>query len=58
MTATETPRTERRTHREQRAHVAALHTVEPEPADVAGFDAFMRRYVAGLPVERAAVECV
>ncbi len=25
MTATETPRTERRTHREQRAHVAALH---------------------------------
>ncbi|MGY1605337.1 xylulokinase [Geodermatophilus sp. SYSU D00815] len=34
---------------------AALETAEPDPADVAGFDAFMRRYVAGLPVERAAV---
>jgi sugar (pentulose or hexulose) kinase len=33
----------------------ALQTVQPEPADVAGFDAFMQRYVAGLPVERAAV---
>jgi sugar (pentulose or hexulose) kinase len=33
----------------------ALQTARPEPADVAGFDAFMRRYVAGLPVERAAV---
>jgi sugar (pentulose or hexulose) kinase len=33
----------------------ALRTVAPEPADVAGFDAFMQRYVAGLPVERAAV---
>jgi sugar (pentulose or hexulose) kinase len=35
---------------------ADLQTAAPEPADVAGFDAFMRRYVAGLPVERAAVE--
>jgi hypothetical protein len=35
---------------------ADLRTVEPDPADVAGFDAFLRRYVAGLPVERAAVE--
>ena len=26
--------------------------------DVAGFDAFMQRYVAALPVERAAVEHV
>jgi sugar (pentulose or hexulose) kinase len=34
---------------------ATLETAEPEPADVAGFDAFMERYVAGLPVERAAV---
>jgi sugar (pentulose or hexulose) kinase len=33
-----------------------LQTVEPDPADVAGFDAFMRRYVAALPVERAAVD--
>jgi sugar (pentulose or hexulose) kinase len=35
-----------------------LQTAQPEPADVAGFDAFMQRYVAGLPVERAAVRCV
>jgi sugar (pentulose or hexulose) kinase len=33
-----------------------LETAEPDPADVAGFDAFMQRYVAALPVERAAVE--
>jgi sugar (pentulose or hexulose) kinase len=32
-----------------------LQTVAPDPADVAGFDAFMARYVAALPVERAAV---
>ena len=25
----------------------------PNPADVAGFDAFMQRYIAALPVERA-----
>ena len=31
-------------------------TVEPDPADVAGFDAFIQRYVAALPVERAAVD--
>ncbi|MFW3169786.1 xylulokinase [Geodermatophilus sp. CPCC 206100] len=37
---------------------AALETVEPEPGDVAGFDAFMQRYVAALPVERAAVDHV
>jgi sugar (pentulose or hexulose) kinase len=36
----------------------SLQTAQPEPADVAGFDAFMQRYVAGLPVERAAVTCV
>src|SRR4051795_1013713 len=35
-----------------------LQTAAPEPADVAGFDAFMQRYVAALPVERAAVEHV
>jgi sugar (pentulose or hexulose) kinase len=34
----------------------SLQTVEPDPVDVAGFDAFMQRYVAALPVERAAVE--
>jgi sugar (pentulose or hexulose) kinase len=37
---------------------AALRTVEPDPDDVAGFDAFLRRYVAALPVERAAVDHV
>ncbi|MBB3677108.1 xylulokinase [Modestobacter versicolor] len=37
---------------------ASLRTHRPDPADVAGFDAFMERYVAGLPVERAAVEHV
>ena len=36
----------------------SLQTAQPDPADVAGFDAFMQRYVAGLPVERAAVTCV
>ncbi|WP_305783622.1 xylulokinase [Symbioplanes lichenis] len=35
---------------------ARLDTAEPDPADVAGFEAFMQRYVAALPVERAAVE--
>ena len=37
---------------------ASLQTARPDPVDVAGFDAFLRRYVAGLPVERAAVEHV
>lgn len=35
---------------------ARLDTAEPDPADVAGFTAFMRRYVAALPIEQAAVE--
>ena len=30
--------------------------VEPDPADVEGFEAFMKRYHAGLSIERAAVE--
>ncbi|GAA3614895.1 xylulokinase [Microlunatus ginsengisoli] len=34
---------------------AALETVEPDGGDVAGFDAFMQRWVAALPVQRAAV---
>jgi sugar (pentulose or hexulose) kinase len=33
-----------------------LLTVDPDPAEVAGFDAFMQRYIAALPVERAAIE--
>jgi sugar (pentulose or hexulose) kinase len=36
----------------------SLQTVEPDPIDVEGFDAFMQRYVAALPVERAAVDHV
>jgi sugar (pentulose or hexulose) kinase len=36
----------------------SLQTAEPDPIDIAGFDAFMQRYVAALPVERAAVEHV
>jgi sugar (pentulose or hexulose) kinase len=35
---------------------ADLQTVEPDPEDVAGFDAFLQRFVAALPVERAATE--
>nr|WP_255480351.1 FGGY-family carbohydrate kinase [Quadrisphaera sp. RL12-1S] len=35
---------------------AALETLDPDDGDVAGFDAYLRRYVAALPVERAAVE--
>jgi sugar (pentulose or hexulose) kinase len=30
--------------------------IEPNPADVAGFNAFMARYTNGLAIERAAVE--
>ncbi|MEV0900007.1 FGGY-family carbohydrate kinase [Actinoplanes sp. NPDC049802] len=33
---------------------ARLDTAEPEQADVDGFNAFMQRYVAALPVEEAA----
>jgi len=36
----------------------SLQTHQPDPIDVAGFDAFMQRYVAALPVERAAVDHV
>ena len=32
------------------------YKVEPDAEDVKGFDAFMERYTAGLPIERAAVE--
>lgn len=30
--------------------------MDPDPADVAGFDEFIKAYVAGLPMEKAAVE--
>ncbi len=35
-----------------------LQTVEPDPADVSGFAAFLQRYQAGIAVERAAVEAL
>jgi sugar (pentulose or hexulose) kinase len=34
---------------------AELDEVKPDPADVAGFDAFLQRYVQALPVQQAAV---
>lgn len=34
---------------------AQIETVAPDPADVAGFAAYLDRYAAGLAVERAAV---
>jgi sugar (pentulose or hexulose) kinase len=35
---------------------APQETSAPDPADVAGFEVFIQRYVAALPVERAAVD--
>src|SRR5918993_1262273 len=35
---------------------SSLETAEPDPRDTAGFGTFIQRYVAALPVERAAVE--
>ncbi len=33
-------------------------TLAPDPEDVAGFEAFAKRYVEGLPIVRKAVECM
>ena len=33
-------------------------TVQPDPKDVASFNDYIRRYSAGLPIERAAVESI
>lgn len=33
-------------------------SMDPDPADVAGFDQFMRRYMAGLAIEHAAVDAL
>ena len=30
--------------------------MDPDPADVAGFETFIERYKKGLPIERSAVE--
>ena len=35
---------------------ADLHTTAPGPSDVAGFNTFMRRYIAALPVQIAATQ--
>ena len=35
---------------------ATTEIVQPVDRDVEGFDVFMQRYTAGLPIERAAVE--
>ncbi|WP_223292701.1 xylulokinase [Breznakiella homolactica] len=32
--------------------------IEPDPADVSGFESYMKRYAAGLSVERAAAEYI
>ena len=32
--------------------------IAPDAADAKGFDAFMKRYVAGLPIEKAATQCI
>jgi sugar (pentulose or hexulose) kinase len=37
---------------------AAVDVVEPDPADVAGFAAYLERYRVGLAVERAATEAL
>lgn len=31
---------------------------QPDPKDVAGFDAFLEKYKAGMPIEQAATECI
>jgi sugar (pentulose or hexulose) kinase len=33
-------------------------SMDPDPADVAGFEAFMKRYMAGLAIEHAAVDAL
>ena len=44
--------------REQVFRDASIDTVEPDPADVAGFASFLDRYRAGLDAERAAVAAI
>ena len=31
-------------------------TIEPDPEDVKGFDAYMEKYIRGLAIERAAID--
>ena len=35
-----------------------VEKVEPDPRDVDSFNDYIRRYSAGLPIERAAVDCI
>ena len=37
---------------------AAGTMISPDPADVSGFDQFLKVYTAGLSIERAAVDCL
>ena len=37
---------------------AEVDTVQPDAADVEGFNQFMERYRAGLAIERAAVDAL
>jgi sugar (pentulose or hexulose) kinase len=37
---------------------AAVDSVQPDPSDVRGFEAFMRRFTAGLAIERAAIDSI
>ena len=33
-------------------------SIAPKPEDVASFNDYIARFIAGLPIERAAVECI
>jgi hypothetical protein len=33
-------------------------TEQPDPVDVAGFESFFTRFIAGLPIEKAAIEAI
>lgn len=35
-----------------------IDTIQPDAADAAGFAAYLRRFAAALPVERAAIACI
>ncbi len=35
-----------------------ISTIQPDPSDVLGFKKFIQRYINGLPIERAAIDCL
>ena len=37
---------------------ATGNSIEPDQKDTEGFDRFLERYTAGLPIERAAIDCL